>query len=216
MNARPVVILCWIQVVIGAAFVLLAFYSNLTRPALQIEYSKITGTVSDVAPGGAGQRAGVRRGDTLLTVNGVRVQRAINPLFFVRAGNDVPIVTSRGAIKVTAVPAERAREEELQRGGGRMLAAISSYLVFPLDLWMFGLGVMILGLRPDDRDARVSSLSLVYWASGHLMVDFPGMGALLSAVPLVARASLYLIDDFFLAAFFSACLYFAMTFPSSR
>ena len=100
--------------------------------------------------------------------------------------------------------------------GSRTLAAVASYLVFPLDLWMLGLGIMILGLRPDDPDARVSALTLVYWAAGHLLCDVPGMGALLAPLPVAARAALYLIDDFFLAGFFGACMNFAMTFPRSR
>ena len=216
MKTRPFVILCWIQVVVGAAFVLLTFYNNLTRPTLQLDYSKMTGIVSDVAPGGAADLAGLRAGDRLLSINGVTVQRGINPLFFSRAGDNVPIIATRGRFNVTIAPQERAREDELRRGGSRAAAAVSSYLIFPLDLWMLGLGVMILGLRPDDRDARISALTLAYWASGHLMCDFPGMGALFGSLPIATRAALYLIDDFFLAGFFAACLNFAMTFPSSR
>ena len=216
MKTRPIVILCWIQVVVGAAFVLLAFYSSLTRPVLQIDYSKVTGVVSDVAPGGAADRAGLRRGDRLLSINGVRVERGINPLFFSRAGDVVPLVTARGRLFVTLAPQERAHETELRRGGSRALGALSVNLIFPLDLWMLGLGVMILSLRPYDRDARVSALTLAYWASGHLICDMAGMGALLDPLPVAARGAIYLIDDFFLAAFFAACLNFALTFPSSR
>src|SRR5437879_4295463 len=138
MKTRPIVILCWIQVVAGAAFILLVFYSGLTRPVLQLDYSKSSGVVSDVAPGGAADRAGLRRGDCLLSVNGVRVERGINPLFFSHAGDPVPVIATRGRFIVTVAPQERAREEELRRGGSRTLAGISSYLIFPLDLWMLG------------------------------------------------------------------------------
>jgi predicted Ser/Thr protein kinase len=211
MKSRPVVILCWIQVVFGAAFVLLVFYNSLTRPVLQLDYSKATGVVSDVAPGGFGAP-----GDRVLSINGVRIQRGINPLFFTRAGDAVPIETTRGRFMVTTVPQEVWREDRLHRGGGRALSALMTYFIFPLDIWMLGLGVTLLGLRPDDRDARLSALTLVYWASGHGISDFPGMGALFASMPIAARAALYLLDDFFLAAFFAACLNFAITFPSSH
>ena len=97
MKTRPFVILCWIQVVVGAAFVLLTFYNNLTRPTLQLDYSKMTGIVSDVAPSGAADLAGLRAGDRLLSINGVTVQRGINPLFFSRAGDNVPIIATRAS-----------------------------------------------------------------------------------------------------------------------
>jgi predicted Ser/Thr protein kinase len=216
MKSRLVVALCWIQVVIGAAFILLAFYSSLTRPVLQLEYSKSTGVVNNVAPGGTAERAGLRPGDRLLSINGVRVARGINALYFTTAGDRVPVVTERGPFVVTAVAHEEARKEAFRRGGGGAFTAFTTYLIFPLDVWMLALGALLLWLRPGDRDARLSALVLVYWASGHLICDFPGMGALLASLPVAARGAIYLLDDFFLAAFFAACLNFAITFPSSR
>src|SRR5438067_5778399 len=216
MKSRPIVILCWIQVFFGAAFVLLVFYNSMTRPVLQLDYSKATGVVSDVAPDGYAARAGIRPGDRLLSINGVRVERGMNALFFTRAGEAVPVETTRGRFLVATVPQEVWREDAFRRGGGRALSALTTYFIFPLDIWMLGLGVMLLALRPDDRDARLSALTLVYWASGHGISDFPGMGALFASLPIAARAALYLLDDFFLAAFFAACLNFAIAFPSSR
>jgi len=216
MKRRPVVILCWIQVIVGAAFVLLVFYSSLTRPTLQLDYSKVTGVVTRVVPDGLVARAGIRAGDRIVSINGVPMARGVNPLFFATAGEPIAIVTTRGSYSVAPVPQELSRERALRRGGASTLGALSSYLIFPLDLWMLGLGVMILGLRPDDRDARMSALTLVYWAGGHLICDFAGMGALLEPLPVGFRAAIYLVDDFFLAGFFAACLNFAIAFPNSH
>jgi eukaryotic-like serine/threonine-protein kinase len=214
MKWRPVVILCWVQVVLGAAFILLVFHNSIVRPVLPIDYSRTTGIVNDV--GGVAERGGIRTGDRIVSINGAPMQRDMNPLFFTRAGDSVPVVTTRGTFVIQTVQQERWRQDGLRHGGGRALSALNTYLIFPLDLWMLGLGVMILGLRPDDRDARLSALTLVYWASGHGLSDFPGVGAMFATLPVAARAAIYLVDDFFLAAFFAACLNFAIAFPSTH
>src|SRR5437016_6336094 len=100
MKSRSIVFLCWVQVGLAVAFVVLAFYNSVTRPVLQFDYSKVTGNVSDVAPGGMAARAGLRTGDRIVSINGVPLQRGMNPLFFTRAGDAVSVVTARGAFFV--------------------------------------------------------------------------------------------------------------------
>src|SRR5712692_5069012 len=90
------VIICWVQVVLVAAFLGLAFYNNVTCPTLQIEASPSTGLVLDVTPGGAADRAGIRPGDRVISIRGQRVQRGIMPLLFARRGDRVPVVIQRG------------------------------------------------------------------------------------------------------------------------
>ena len=214
MKSRSVIVACWIQVVIAAALVVLTFYSSLTRPTTQFEYSRANGLIGDVTPGGTAERAGLRRGDRVISSNGVRVGRGAGALFFARAGDVIDVVTQRGTFKVTLVPQERARRESLRSGWSRALGAIGGYSIFPLDVWMLSLGVLLLYLRPEDRDARLSSLTLIYWAGGHVLCDTAGMGALLDGLPIATRAAIYIVDDFFVAAFFAACLNFAIVFPS--
>src|SRR5207253_9368950 len=63
MNTKPLVLLCWVQVVVVAAFLAIVFYNNVTRPSMQFDYSRTTGIVSDLVPGGVADEAGLRKGD---------------------------------------------------------------------------------------------------------------------------------------------------------
>jgi predicted Ser/Thr protein kinase len=231
MKSKPLVIISWVQVVLVAAFLGLSLYNNVTRPSLQFDYSRATGRVTDVTPGGAGERGGIRVGDVVMSIRGIRVGHGISPLLFARRGDQVPVVIQRwmegsspsGPSRafnetrtVSAVSYEQNREAALRRGGGRTLWAISSYIFFPLNIWMLILGITLLVLRPGDLDARLSGLALVYWAGGNFVADSPGIGALLAPLPQELRAAYFLLDCFFVTMFFSTLLHFAVVFPSGE
>src|SRR5215212_4722465 len=141
MPRRPT-LLAWLQVAAAAVIVLLIFYSVITRPTLQFDYSRQTGVVSGVIAGGTAERAGLGKGDRIFSIKGERVRRGANPLFFARAGEVLPVVVIRGGkpqtIGIRAVTLERSRRDALRAGLGRALWAIESYLIFPLNLWMLG------------------------------------------------------------------------------
>ncbi|HEX2123437.1 MAG TPA: protein kinase, partial [Thermoanaerobaculia bacterium] len=220
MKTKPLVMLCWVQVGIAALFVAVIFYSTITRPTTGIEYSRATGKVVTVTPGSAGERLGVRRGDRVVSVNGHRAGPGVIALFFARAGESVPMVLERDGvvrtIDVPLIPLETARRESLFAGGERTLSAITGYLNFPLHLWMLGLGVALLVLRPGNKDARLASLILVYWAGSVFLYVQSGGGAILRAIPEPLRLPAVLFDSLFTGAFFAACLHFSMIFPSER
>jgi eukaryotic-like serine/threonine-protein kinase len=220
MRARTAVILCWLQVVIGLGILALLFCSTDVRPSLQFDYSHTTGTVTDITPGGVADRGGLRLGDRVISIGGARTGRGVNPLFFAAAHDPIEVVFDRGTTRrttsVAATSYAEAREEALRGGGSRSLTGLSSYLVIPLNLWALALGVMLLILRPENRDARLSSLTLIYWACGNFLSGVAGMGHILAPLPTPARAAIFLCDDFFVAAFFAVCLHFALIFPSDR
>ena len=60
MKTRLLLAVLWFQVALAAISLGLLLYSQLTRPAMQIEYSRSTGVVSSVFKGGAADRAGIR------------------------------------------------------------------------------------------------------------------------------------------------------------
>jgi len=218
MKLRSLVVLCWIQVGLGLLSVLLATYTGFTRPTLQVEYGRRSGRIIDLVPGGTAQRAGLRATDRVLAVAGKTIVPGTNPLYFSRAGEVVPVRILRQGreltLRIPAVRMEQAREQALRSGGARAVAAISSYLAFPLNFWMLALGVALLVLRPDNSDARLSALSFIYWASGNFLADIAGIGALLAPLPPDLRSAFLVVDSFFVAAFFAAALHFAIVFPS--
>ncbi len=228
MKSKRLVVLCWIQVALVAAILGVALYNEVTRPSLQFEYSRATGLVGDVTPGSAADRAGLRSGDRVIAIRGERVGHGISPLLFAKRGDLIPVVIQRGlepgnptrahieTLTITAATSEDYREARFVRGGGRTLWAISSYIYFPLNLWMFVLGITLLVLRPEEIDARLSGLALVYWAGSNFVADAPGMGALLSPLPVELRATIFLLDCFSVAMFFATLLHFAVVFPSGE
>ncbi len=220
MKTKPLVMLCWVQVFIAALFVSFIFYSTITRPITGIEYSRATGKVVTVTPGSAGERLGVQRGDRVVSVNGHPVGPGVIALFFAQAGESVPMVLERDGvvrtIDVPLIPLETARRESLFAGGERTLSAITGYLNFPLHLWMLGLGVALLVLRPGNKDARLAALILVYWAGSVFFYVQSGAGVILRAIPEPLRLPLLVVDSIFTGAFFALCLHFSMIFPSER
>jgi predicted Ser/Thr protein kinase len=220
MKTKPLVLLCWVQVVVAAVFVMLNFTSQITRPWAGLDYSRVDGVVTDVVAGSPAERAGVREGDRIVTFNGHKVGRDIGPLFFARAGEPVPLVLERGGgtheLTVTPISGEAQRQEHLRRGGGLALLAFNAYLHFPLHIWMLGLGITLLVLRPDNKDARLAALSLAYWAGGMFMFRAPGFGAILDQFPAALQGPLLFIDAVFVTGFFAINLHFAITFPAER
>jgi hypothetical protein len=217
---RPLVAVCWVQVAVAIAYVLLSFYTHFARPTLQLDFSRARGEVLDVAAGGAAGRAGLRRGDRIVALNSSPVAPGYSPLYLARAGQPIPVELVRHGRRMTTeivpVTVERARREALQRGPGGVVWAIASYMHIPIHVWMLVLGVGVLALRPNDADARLAALTLVYWAGGSFFYDAPSIGAILAPVAYPWRVMFFVVDAFFIAAFFGACLHFAMIFPTER
>ncbi len=216
MKFRPLLVFCWAQLFIAAAFVVAAGYNQAVRPSLQAELSRATGIVAGVVHGGAAERAGLRPGDRILSINGIPLAPRVSPMHFTSAGDTVPIVVERGRRHVTlfAVPVmnEEAREEALLAGGERTLGAINSYFWYPLNIWMLALGIALLLIRGEYKDARLASLFFLYWAGGNFFADAPGFGALIAELPRWLRLAIYITDSVFVAAFFAASLHFAVVF----
>lgn len=220
MRTKPVVLWCWAQVVVAALFVVLNFTSQVTRPWPGFDYSRRSKLITSIAPGGPAERAGVQIGDRIVTWNGHAVGRDIGPLYFTRAGERVPLVVERNGVTreltVTPVTQEAMRRDHLARGGSDTLLAVNGYLHFPVHVWFIGVSVMLLLLRPQDKDARLASLSLAYWAGGAFMVRLPGFGTLLERIPDGLHLPLMFVDAVFVAGFFAINVHFALTFPADR
>lgn len=220
MRMKPLVLLCWVQVFLAVVLVVFNFHSQITRPAPGFEYSRLSGKVHTIVPDGPATRAGLRIGDRVLSIDGHAVGPDIYPYFFVRAGQRVPVVVERGGVQrtLTLVPVtqEEFRRDQLQAGGVNAASAISGYLNFPLHVWMLGLGVLLLVLRPENKDARLSALSLVYWAGSLFIFQHYGFGAVLARIPEMLHAPLMVVDAIFTAGFFAVCVHFALIFPERR
>ena len=70
MKTKALVLLCWMQVVLAAVTVVLNFHSQITRPAPGFEYSRRSGKVVSVVPGGPAERTGIVPGDRVRTIAG--------------------------------------------------------------------------------------------------------------------------------------------------
>jgi eukaryotic-like serine/threonine-protein kinase len=220
MKTKPVVLLCWAQVLLAAAFVVLNFTSQITRPWAGLEYSRSTALVTDVIEGSPAERAGVKTGDRIVTWNGHKVGTDIGPTYFARAGEPLPLVIERDGrtheLTVTPITQEAMRRDHLRRGPQLALPAINAYLHFPVHVWFIGLSIVLLLLRAEDKDARLASLSLAYWAGSTFMFTSPGFGAILDRFPEPLQAPLMFFDAVFVAGFFAINLHFALTFPTER
>ncbi|HEV7425010.1 MAG TPA: ATP-binding protein [Thermoanaerobaculia bacterium] len=221
------VVFCWLQVCLAGASLALAFYNNVTRPTLQFNYSRTTGQVEVVVPGGTADKAGLKVGDRIVSIQDQRIGYGLNPMLFTRSGDLVPVqravrdgIGRKGApttevLSIRTVPYEDSLRASLGLGAGPALSAIVAYLFFPLNAWMFALGVALLLLRPNDGDGRLASLAFVYLAAGgNFIANQPGIGAQLSTVPEFLRGCIYLTDCFFAAMFFAVVVNFAMVFAN--
>jgi len=220
MKTKPLVMLCWAQVVVAALLVVLNFTSRVTRPTLGATFSRATGIVSEVEGGGPADRAGLRDGDRIVTIGGHRLGREVYPLFDAEAGKPLEFVVERGGgtERVTVIPltAEAVRREQLRGSTEGALRAIHGYLEFPLHLWMIGLAVALLLLRPANKDARIAALSLAYWAGGMFMHRASGFGSILERIPEWLHVPLFTADAIYSTAFFAINLHFTLMFPSER
>lgn len=220
MKTKPLVMLCWAQVIVAAFLVVFNFTSRVTRPTIGAPFSRTTGIVSEVERGGPGDLAGLREGDRILTIDGHRLGHEVYPLFFAEAGKPLAFVVERdgGTHELSVMPlsAEAVRRAQLRGGTERVLRAIHGYLEFPLHLWMIGLAIALLVLRPANKDARLASLSLAYWAGGMFMYRASGFGTLLDRVPDWLHVPLFTADALYSTAFFAINLHFTLTFPSER
>lgn len=215
MKTKPLVLFCWVQVLLASVFVTLSFTSQITRPWSGFTYSRATRLVGAVIPGSPAERAGVAIGDRVVTWNGNAVGPDINPLFFASANQPVPLVVERngGTHELTVTP---ITQEAMRREAGLTLDTINGYLFFPLHVWMIGLSVALLLLRSDDKNARLASMSLAFWAGGVVIFSLTGFGAILDRIPSALHLPLIVIDAVFVAGFFAINLHFAITFPSDR
>ncbi|HET7434604.1 MAG TPA: protein kinase [Thermoanaerobaculia bacterium] len=217
---RPVVVFCWFLVLVATTIVVLDCINLVTRPAIGFDYARATGTVANVVPGSPADRAGLRDGDHVISLAGYGVGKHMIPLFFVRAGSAVTVVFERDGMRrsvdLLPVELEQVRREALSEGTERVLWSITGYLTFILNFWMLGLGVALLVLRPENKDARLSALALMSWSGGTFLFQSAGFGALVAGVPYALRVAIYLADAFFISLFFGALLHFALVFPSVK
>ncbi len=220
MKTRPLVMFCWAQVIVATAILTLNFYSLTTRPTIGAEYARSTGKVLHVTADGPAKEAGLKVGDTIVSLNGHPVGVEVVPLYFVKAGDTVPVVIERDGttktLRITTVANNTLRWRSFRAGGARTVSAIANYLSYPLHVFMISLGVALLLLRPDYRDARISAMSLVYWAGCMFMFNLSGFGIVWRAIPEPLRVPLVLIDAAFASFFFSVVVHFALIFPSER
>lgn len=220
MKTKPLVMLCWVLVVLAAVLVALNFTSQITKPWAGFDYSRATKLVIDVIPESPAARAGVEVGDRIVTWNGHAVGPDVSPLFFSRANEPLPLVVERNGgtheLTVTPISQEAMRRDHLRREARLALPAINGYLNFPLHVWMLGLAVVLLILRPENKDARIAALSLAAWAGSTFISRAAGFGTILEQLPNALGGSLLFVDAVFAGAFFAFNLHFAITFPSER
>ncbi|MFL6247160.1 MAG: protein kinase domain-containing protein, partial [Thermoanaerobaculia bacterium] len=220
MKTKPLVMLCWVLVVFAAVLVLLNATSQITKPWPGFEYSRTTKLVTDVIPGSPAALAGVKIGDRIVTWNRHAVGPDINPLFFTHANQPLPLVVERDGrtqtLTVTPVSQESMRRDHLGREARLALPAINGYLFFPLHAWMIGVAVVLLILRPGNKDARLAALTLAAWAGSTFMFRAPGFATILAQIPQVLHAPLMFVDALFAGGFFALLLHFAMSFPSEH
>jgi predicted Ser/Thr protein kinase len=216
MKPKPLIVFCWVQAALAAILVLLLFGSLLTRPWMGLEYSRADGRILLVTEGSAAAKAGLKPGDRVLTIDGHSIGPGVIPLYFAQAGRPVELVLEgKGRIEIIPATLEDMRRAGLGGDAGGILQSINGYLTFPLHIWMLGLGMALLRLRPNSKDSRLAGLALIYWAGGVFLFQVPGMGVVLGdGMSYGPQAVLYLFDAVFIAGFFAACVHFAIVFPT--
>jgi len=220
MKPKPLMMSCWVLVVLAAVMMAFNFASQVIRPFSGFGYSRAAALVIDVIPGSPAAHAGVRLGDRVVTWNGHAVGRDVIPLFFARAYRPLELVVERSGVThtltITPISFEAMRREHLRSDLSLALPAVSDYLHFPLHAWMLALAVVLLILRPDDKDARIAAMAFACWAGSTYLFRLGGFATLLAHVPQALQGSLVLIDALLGAGFFAFILHFAVVFPSEH
>ncbi len=210
---------CWSQVAIGAVLLTISVANSFSRPALQMSWSSNSGLITEVREGGAARNAGLRVGDRIESFDGDRVGGSLVPLHRAAAGRPVEVRYLRDGVshQTRLLPPTLwdARMQSLALGGSDAFWALSGFLSIPVNLWMFAIGIAVLALRGQSKDANLSALTFLYWACGNFLVNATGLGSLIESWPVALRLILYLADGFFVAGFFATCLHFAFIFPST-
>jgi GAF domain-containing protein/predicted Ser/Thr protein kinase len=217
MRSSTRVRFAWLLVAAAGALFLLAAWQNLMGPSLEMTWDARTGFVTGVLAGGASAKAGVSAGDRIVSLNGRPAADRVRSLAPLAAGSPVTVGFERGGVRrsVTVVPETllSARRRAFRQGPSGALWAAGGGVNLLVNLWMLLLGAFLLSRRPGLAAARVAALELAFWAGGNNLLEQPGVASLLAPVPEPARILVLMLDAFFLAMFFAACLHFALLFP---
>ena len=207
----------WLLLVLASLLFLASTAQILFGPAIEVDWNRDTSALTSVHPGGPADRAGLRAGDRILSIGGTRIADSENPFFALRAGEPVRVVFERAgassSASITPAPLWAARNRSLRLGGSAALGALSGWLNLVVNFWMLALAFFLLGTRPELAAARVASMELAFWAGGNELVLKSGAGAILAFLPKGLAAAAFVLDGFFVAMFFGACLHFALVFP---
>jgi hypothetical protein len=216
VTERRWIAFAWFSVLSAGVLFAVGTVQSVVGPTLETSWDPTTGIVERTIPGGPGDRAGITPGDRLLVIAGGPIDSA-SPLYGVRTAEATPVEFARAgvrrAVRVVPESLESARRRALRAGAAPAAWALGSWLNLAVNVWMYGLGIALLALRPGIAAARVASLELTFWAGGNFLLPKSGMGPLLGFLPMPFRLAVYFGDAIFLALFFSACVHFALVFP---
>ncbi len=219
MNEKSWISLAWTIAAVAAVLFAFGAVQNFSGPAFEFEWNRTTAVVSSVHPAGAADRAGLRAGDRILSIDGTSPVDSDNPFYRVRAGVPIEVTVERGGRPLvrTVVPSSlgAARARSFALGGTARLGAVSGWLNFLVNSWMLLLAGFLLAARPRVASARVAAVELSFWAGGNELLLTSGSGALLAFLPPAARIAFHLADGVFVSFFFAACLHFTLVFPAA-
>jgi tRNA A-37 threonylcarbamoyl transferase component Bud32 len=207
----------WMYVALAscASYVLSTWYVHVTGPessGLTLSAESPGMLVDAVQPGSVAERAGLRPGDLIVSIDGKTGHAGYQDLFyFTRAGRRYELQVDRGRerLALSLVLGRKGADYWATPEGLAHLADIPVAVLCTVLAWLLALR------RPDDATARLAALLLALWPVGTthfgrgrpdgwaaLIASLPVPLALLPVLAVVAAAGLFFVLPIMLFASF--------------
>lgn len=217
MKRTTLVAACWLQIGCAALLFVLSLVAELSEPSLGMNWTA-AGRITTVNGGGAADRASIRPGDTLLSIDGRVAGATLPALYHARVGTPMTVRVERSGAVISTVVVPTNRVSELRRGvsgGGKAaVSGLSALARVVVNLFVLALAIGLLAARPQFGAARVAALACAYWVGGNDLLHIAGFGTIYSSWGSALPFVVHFVDAVYIVTFHALMLHFALIFPA--
>lgn len=217
MKRSTLVAACWLQIACAAFLFVLSLLAESSEPSLGMNWTA-SGRIATVNAGGAADRASIRPGDRLLSIDGRATDSTLPALYHARVGKPMTVRVERdgAVISTVVVPANRLSELRRSVPNGKVAAieGVSALARLAVNLFVLALAVCLLAARPQFGAARVAAVACAYWVGGNDLLHIAGFGATFSGLGPAFPYFVHFVDAIYIVTFHGMMLHFALIFPA--